>query len=259
MLRTTLLAAFVALGLASPASAEWGNLSGQFIYDGAAPTPAPVLVTKDQQVCGIHNLVDEVLTVNPTNKGLAGVVVFVYVDRGGKAPEIHPSYVETAKAEVRFDNLNCRFEPHVVLLRTTQTLVIGNRDPIGHNSKVDTVKNAPINPIIPANGEVKQNFSKEERLPSKVTCSIHPWMNGWVVIKETPYMAVTDADGRFEIANLPTGKWSFQVWHEKSGYIDSVVLGGKKTKWSKGRFEHQIASAANDLGEIMVPATVFAK
>ena len=101
------------------------------------------------------------------------------------------------------------------------------------------VKNVPINPIIPANGEIKQPFPKEERLPVKASCSIHPWMNGIVVIKDSPYMAVTDENGKFAIENLPEGEWEFQVWHESAGYIDSVKLGGKVDQVEQGSHEAQ--------------------
>lgn len=241
----------------SAANAQWGNFSGTFVYDGAPPSPSPIVVTKDQAVCGKHDLVDESLVVNSENGGIANIVLYLYLGRRDKAPTPHPSYEESADAEVHLDNLNCRYDPHVALLRTSQTLVIGNKDPIGHNTKVDTLTNRPINPIIPANGSISQQFPKEERLPTKVSCSIHPWMNAIVVIKDTPYMAVSDANGKFTIENLPEGEWTFQVWHEKAGYIDSVIIDGKKTSWSKGRVEQKITSGDNDLGEIKVPASVF--
>jgi hypothetical protein len=84
-------------------------------------------------------------------------------------------------------------------------------------------------------------------------------MNAILVIKESPYMAVTDADGKFVIENLPEGKWSFQAWHAKSGYIDAATVGGKKTKWAKGKFDHTIAAGDNDLGQIKIAPAVFAK
>ena len=66
----------------------------------------------------------------------ANVVVYLYL-RGKTAP-VHESYSETADAKVTLDNDKCRFEPHVCLLRTSQTLVVGNKDDVGHNTKIDT-------------------------------------------------------------------------------------------------------------------------
>ena len=155
------------------------------------------------------------------------------------------------------DNEHCRFAPHVVLLRTTQTLVVGNTDQVGHNTKVDTVANVPINPIIPAGGELKQQFPKEERLPALVSCSIHPWMSARLVVKESPYMAVSDEDGKFTIENLPVGEWTFQVWHETCGNVQQVTIGGKATKWSRGRVEFEVEEGENDLGEIKIKSSVL--
>lgn len=250
----------VVLTTASPAWAEeWGTLKGKFVYGGDAPTPSPLQVTKDVEVCGVHKLVDESLVVNPENKGIADVIIFMSLDRGQKAPKVHPSYASQASAEVHMDNHDCRFEPHVVLVRTGQTLIVGNKDTVGHNTKVDSLRNPAINPIVPAGGEFKQKYSKEERLPSRVSCSIHPWMNGWVVVKELPYNAVTDADGNFTIENLPVGKWSFQVWHGYGGgsYISEVSKGGKSEKWKKGKFDVEIKPGDNDLGTITIPKSVF--
>lgn len=257
---SALTAALFGLGvLGSSVHAQWGDLSGQFILDGEAPKANAVVVTKDQEICGKHPLLDEALTVNPDNKGVSGIVLFLDIARGKKAPAAHPDYDATKDAEVRVDNLNCRYEPHVALLRTTQTLVVGNKDTVGHNTKVDTVKNVPINPIIPAGQDIKQKFPQEERLPTKISCSIHPWMTAIVVIKDTPYMAVTDKDGKFAIKNLPVGKWTFQVWQEKAGYIDSATVGGKKEKWSKGKFDIEIKDGDNSMGEVKLDPATFSK
>ena len=250
MIRRFSLAVLVAaICLPAVASAEWGNLKGQFVFDGTPPKQPEITVTKDVEFCGKFDLLAENVVVDPDSKGIANVVVYLYPGRRQKV-EVHPSYEAAAKEPVAFDNIGCRFEPHIVTLMTGQTLKIGNKDAVGHNTKMDCLSNAPINPIIPANQTLEQTFSKEERLPVTVSCNIHPWMTARVVIKEHPYMAVSGADGTFEIKNLPAGEWTFQVWHEESGYVQDVKLGGKKTEWSKGRFDLEIESGDNDLGVV---------
>src|SRR6185295_3061600 len=99
-----------------------------FVIKGATPSPAKINVDKDPQFCGPHNLVDESVVGNKENGGLANVVVYL-MDTA--KPKVHPDYDKEAKAEIVVDTQNCRFEPHVLGIRTGQTLVIGNKDPIG--------------------------------------------------------------------------------------------------------------------------------
>jgi hypothetical protein len=249
---TVLLTVLIA---SSAAAEDWFDLKAKFVYDGAAAKPAPVDITKDQAVCGKHNLVDESLVI-AKDGAVANVVAYLYVGRGSAKPPVHESYAKTANAEVQLNNVNCRYEPHVALLRTTQTLVIGNKDPVGHNTKIDPFFNTPVNPIIPASGQLKQKFPIAERLPVPVSCSIHPWMKAWLLVQETPYMAVSDKEGNLEIKNVPAGEWTFQFYHEKAGFVREVILDGKPTEWSKGRLEINI-EGDTDLGEVRLPASLF--
>ncbi len=265
-MRTALAIGIVAvLGLmtAMPASgAEWGTLKGQFVFEGKPPIAPPAKITKDKACCGKHHVVDESLLVNPDNRGIQNIIVYLYTGSKKKVNvPVHPSFAKTANADVPLANDKCRFAPHVVLLRTTQILVISNTDPIGHNTKIDTFNNAAINYTIASGGSLKHQFKKPEKLPARVSCSIHPWMIGWVLIRDLPYMAVTDKDGKFEIKNLPVGKWTFMFWQEKAGYVDQVVVGGKKANWKIGRKRGQkeitIKAGDNDLGVIQISPALF--
>ena len=104
---------------------------------------------------------------------------------------------------------------------------------------------------------MEKTFGAAEKLPVMVSCSIHPWMKGWLVIRDTPYMAVTDEQGKFEIQNLPAGKWRFMFWQEAAGYVDDVKIGGKPQKWSRGIVEIDIQPGKNDLGKIVVAPDLF--
>lgn len=247
--------AFLAAGLTilfatSALAAGWGNLTGRIVYDGTAPAAKPASITKDVAFCGKHNILQENVVVGKDG-GLKNVFVFMYLSSSDPKPPIHPEYEKTANAEVVLDNEKCRFEPHAVVLRTTQTLVLGNKDSVGHNTKVETFSNLPINPIIPAGGKLPKKFPLPERLPTTVSCSIHPWMTARVMIKDHPYVTVTDSSGNFEIKNVPAGTWTFCAWQEEAGYVDDIKLNGKMTKWKKGRFEVTIKDGGTyDVGEV---------
>lgn len=253
-----LWSAFVAL-VVSPVfaqAADWGDLTLQFVVDGKTPAPKSITANKDPEVCGKHKLVEETLTVGP-NGGIGGV--FVYLRSTGKVP-VHPDYEKTAKADIEIDNKGCRFEPHTVVLRVGQSLLIKNSDPIGHNTKIDFLSNPPINPIIPAGGMLKQSFKAEERLPASVSCSIHPWMTARLLVRDNPYAGSTDAEGKLTIKNVPAGKWEFQIWHEGAGFItEAKDSAGKSVKWSKGRVDWTVKAGKNDLGTFKVDAKALLK
>jgi len=234
----------------------WGTLKGRFVFDGTPPSSQKLIPTKDLTVCGKHDLFNESLIVNPENKGIQNVVIFMYTKKGNTTP-IHESYAATANDKVTMDNEFCRFNNHITVMRTTQTLLVRNLDSVGHNTKIDTLSNRAINPILPANGSLEESFPKAERLPAAVSCSIHPWMNGFLLVKDHPYFAVTDENGEFEIANLPSGNWTFQVWQEKCRGVTQVDVGGDKVEWKRGRFDQAVTKGDTDLGDILVSAAQF--
>ena len=251
--RLALVSAFL-LAAALPARGDgWGTLKGRFVLGGDAADPTALTVDKDVEVCGKHKLVAEELVVGD-DKGVANVVVFVRDKKVKVKPELEAAAKE---AKPVLDNLNCRFEPHVLFVQAGQDLVIKNSDSVGHNSNIATVKNAPSNNLIPAGGEVTAKFTTDEAVPAQVTCNIHPWMKGWLVVRDNPYATVSAADGSFEIADLPAEEVELQFWHEKAGYLGEMTIGGKKEKVSKGRKKMKIAAGDNDLGEIVLDAKLF--
>lgn len=246
------LAVFVA-SQPTLARAEWGTLKGRFVFGGDVAVAAPLTVDKDVEVCGKHKLLTEELVVGP-DKGVANVVVFVR----DKKVKVKPELAAAAKEfKPELDNLGCRFDPHVLFVQTGQELVIKNSDSVGHNSNIATVKNSPSNNLIPAGGTVIAKFTTDEAVPAQVTCNIHPWMKGWLVVRDNPYAAVSKPDGSFEIADLPAEELELQFWHEKAGYIGEMTIGGKAEKVSKGRKKFTIAAGETDLGEIGLDAKLF--
>ncbi len=115
-----------------PAMAQKGDLKIHFEYGGAAPNPSAIDVNKDVQFCGQGKLMNERLLVNPKNKGLKNVVVYVYTGRGGsKLDDVPP-----AKKILTLANDKCRFEPHIVIAQTGDTLKVTNPDTVGHTANL---------------------------------------------------------------------------------------------------------------------------
>jgi plastocyanin len=50
--------------------------------------------------------------------------------------------------------------------------------------------------------------------PGLVTlrCDIHEHMRGLILVVNTPYFIVTNADGRFRLNNLPAGNYTLKAW-----------------------------------------------
>ena len=106
-------------------AAEWGNLSGQIVYDGAPPTPEKAVITADKEVCCLHDVIVESLLVDPQTKGVKDVIIYLYQDKSGRRPNggrrrewfRSMRVMRRCKTEpVHLDNSKCRFDPHVALL-----------------------------------------------------------------------------------------------------------------------------------------------
>lgn len=204
---------------------KWVTLKGRIVYDGTPPAVQEQNVTSDQVHCLEKGkiLKDEWL-VNKANNGVKNVFVWLAADgktASGKALPIHPSLAAIAKPTVEMDQPRCAFEPHVVAVREGQTLVVKNSSTITHNTRwdpADTLANKAGNETIVAGKSINIANLKQHRLAINVACTIHPWMRGYIRVFDSPYFAVTDADGKFEIKLAPVGKHRLFVWHEGAGW-----------------------------------------
>ena len=240
----------------SAMSAEWGDLTGKFVFDGEPPVPAPIEVNRDEQAFGNLGLVDESLLVDPEG-GLANVLIYVRT----KDVDVHPNFAQNANDQVVLDNKGGRFEPRVLGLRLSQELLVRNPDPVAHNTNISPLGDAGINPLLPPAQQVEHRFNRAQNIPAPVQCNVHPWMKAYVLPRANPYFAVSATDGTFEIEKLPAGtELEFQLWQEKSGYLkDAASENGKLKASERGRFTITLEPGKNDLGDIHVDPKLFDK
>lgn len=216
-------------------AADWGSIEGQFVIDGTVDVP-PIhkkgdATVKDKEVCAAEDMPDESLVINKANGGIANIVIYL-----AKAPAaVHPDHKDAPKDAVTFDQKNCRYLPHLSLVRKGQPVKCVSSDGAAHNVHTLPVKNNAENFIVQPNDKTGREIklTQTENLPLKVTCDIHAWMNAYWVVTDHPYAAITDADGKFKIENLPAGEHTFRVWQERVGYLNReykvTVAAGKST------------------------------
>ncbi|MGB2901759.1 MAG: plastocyanin/azurin family copper-binding protein [Candidatus Acidiferrum sp.] len=136
--------------------------------------------------------------------------IAVYVDA------IPDKKFDPPKDHVVVDQKKMAFIPHVVAVQQGTTVEFLNSDSVGHNvywPSISGNKKLTHNLGTWPKGE-KKPFQFNDLGAASLLCNVHPEMSGYVVVVPTPYFAVTDKDGSFEIKNVPTGKYTLKTWSE---------------------------------------------
>jgi plastocyanin len=123
---------------------------------------------------------------------------------------------EAPKDHVAVDQKKMAFIPHVVAVQQGATVDFTNSDPVGHNvywPSISGNKKLAHNLGTWPKGE-KKSFQFNDPGVAALLCNVHPEMSGYVVVAPTPYFAVTDKDGNFEIKNVPAGHYTLKTWSE---------------------------------------------
>jgi plastocyanin len=136
--------------------------------------------------------------------------IAVYVD------VIPDKKFDAPKEHIVIDQRKMTFMPHVVAVQQGTTVDFLNSDPVGHNvywPSISGNKKLAHNLGTWPKGE-KKPFQFNDLGVASLLCNVHPEMSGYVVVVPTPYFAVTDKDGNFEIKNVPAGKYTLKTWSE---------------------------------------------
>jgi plastocyanin len=136
--------------------------------------------------------------------------VVAYLDaaeEGGRLAFAVPSEVpEMRQAGVRF-------RPRFLVVAAGQRVALPNDDAIYHNVFSFSRPNAFDLGLYPQG----QSRSVTLRHPGVVRtyCSIHESMSGTILVAPSPWYAVADAAGAFEIRGVPPGRYRLVVWNDR--------------------------------------------
>ena len=196
------------------------TVSGTVQFDGAAPKAAKIDMSQDPACKGMNESENVVVATGD----LANVFVYVKDGLGSRTFDV-------PQAAVVLDQSGCKYHPHVLGVMAGQTVEIKNDDQTTHNIHPTPKDNREWNESQPpAAAPLEKNFAREEiMLPVK--CNQHPWMKMYINVVKSPFYAVTDKSGKYEIKGLPPGDYTIAFVHEKLGEQDQkVTVAAKETK-----------------------------
>jgi plastocyanin len=196
------------------------TVNGTVKFSGSAPAPAKIDMSQDPACKGTNTAE----TVVSDGGNLANVFVYVKDGLGDRSFDV-------PKDAVTIDQDGCRYHPHVLGVMTGQNVVIKNDDQTTHNIHPTPQNNREWNESQPPKAApIEKSFAREEiMLP--VRCNQHPWMKMYVNVVKTPFYAVTDKSGKYEIKGLPPGSYTLAFVHEKLGTQEQkVTVAPKDTK-----------------------------
>ena len=197
-----------------------GRIEGKVSFQGNVPIKK-VIPTKDREVCGGAR--DEAQVRVAADKSVQDAVVYLKEVPKGKA-------WGAADKTPTLDQEHCIFKPAVQVMRPGKFDVV-NSDPVLHNTHGFYGQRTAFNLALPDKGMKITNELPRAGLV-RVECDAHGWMLAHVYVADSPYYALTGADGSFSITDVPPGNYTLVATQAYLGdtEIAVTVKGGEAAK-----------------------------
>ena len=163
----------------------------------------------------IVSTVDVAGTVHAGGKAKQDAVVWLEPLNGQPAPPV-------VKKTVVLDQRTSTFYPHVLAVQVGTTVDLPNNDRVFHNvfSFHDGKKfDLGLYPV----GTVRR-VTFDHRGLSRIFCNIHPNMAAYILAVDSPYFSVSDSQGRFSIASVPAGSYTYHAWRAGAPELTGTLV-----------------------------------
>jgi plastocyanin len=184
-------------------------IRGKVLFKGVPPTNPRLPIGGNPECAALHpgSVTDPVVLVKDGRLQN----VFVFVKTGLE------SYVfDWPRVPVTMSNEKCLYTPRVIGVQVHQPVRFENQDAVDHNVLIHAVQglsNRTLHGL--GSSDTVKFLQPEVMIP--VTCSLHPWMVGYIGVVRHPFFQVTGPDGSFEFKGLPPGEYEIEAWHETQG------------------------------------------
>ena len=203
--------------------ATTGTITGTVLYSGAPPPEGVLRFAGDPTCAAVHP--GKVTAGDALVRDGRVEAAFVYIQKG-----LEGRVFELPKQPVIIDQQGCLYVPHVVGAETGQEIQFLNSDATLHNVHLQPENSSGVNFGMAVRGARRSIRIGKSEVMVKVRCDVHPWMRAFLGVLDHPYFAVSSRDGSFRLANVPAGKYTLAVWHERFGVRSTeVVVGARGT------------------------------
>lgn len=159
---------------------------------------------------GIDALAAEVSVTDLSGTPLKNAVVEVFINNA------EVTATQTASVIQR----DATFHPQVVTVPTGSQVTFPNKDTTRHH--VFSFSPAKTFDLELYLSETPEPVHFDTPGVVVLGCNIHDHMQAFIVVSEAPYAALTDAQGRLQIPDLPEGQHRMRVWHSRMDDSQSV-------------------------------------
>ncbi len=135
--------------------------------------------------------------------------------------DVPPVKAHAAAGDLRMEQREESFVPHVLPVLRGSAVEFPNADPIFHN--VFSLSRSATFDL----GRYPRGESRTVRFDTpgivRVFCHIHSDMSAVILVLENPYFAIPDSSGSYEIPGIPPGAYTLTAWHERAHPIRREV------------------------------------
>jgi plastocyanin len=118
---------------------------------------------------------------------------------------------------------DAQFQPKLAVVTVGQTVEFPNEE--DKNIEHNVFSNSPAKRFdLGLYGAGKsQSVTFDKPGPVLLYCSIHRYMDGVVFVSPTPYTSLVTREGRYEIKDVPPGKWTLRTWQRRRRFPEKTM------------------------------------
>jgi plastocyanin len=190
-------------------SPDGGTVTGVVVYRGTVPAMSIA------DAAGVRR---PLLTVDRRTRGLRDAVVWL-TRQDDSEPIAELAVAPPGEEPAVIDQKDYEFTPRVMAIREGRPVKFTNSDPANHNVRSVAVEpKNQFNVLTGAAGQHIHHFQAPRATrPIRLGCDIHGWMRAWIYVFKHERFAVTDRKGKFQIDQIPPGRYTLHVRQPDGG------------------------------------------